>query len=132
MIHLHKAYLNTTQEIDTLNATHDLKRALRDSQIVDGVVVVFLPAGGAGVLILENNQSIRDGIKKMILSLVSREEAPLISAFCPPSVTIPLKEGKLMMGAWQEVWVFDFEKKTGRREVLIQVMGEGAPKKQAN
>lgn len=129
MTYLHKAYLNTTAEIDTLNATHDLKRALRDSQIVDGMALVYLPGGGGGVLILDNDQSIREGIKKMILSLINREEAPLMSAFCPASVTIPLKEGKLLMGAWQEVWVFDFGKKTGRREVLIHVMGEGAQKK---
>lgn len=150
MIYLLKAYLNTTQEIDILDATHDVKRGVRESQILHGLVTVFLPGSAGGIIIMENDPSIRDAIKKMVQSFVPRgvdkvdkkvktrpmrksgsgfDEAHLQAALFSNSVTIPLKDGRLLLGPWQEVIVFDFDDKIGRREVMIHILGEGAEKK---
>lgn len=143
MIHLLKAYLNTTSGYDILNTTHDVKRALRESQILNGILTVFIPGGGAGVAVIENDPIIQEDFKKMIASFVPEEkgvrpsrksgsgasESHMRSLFLRSDAVIPIKEGKLLLGAWQEVVVFDFDNKPGRREVLIHVMGEGAEKK---
>lgn len=143
MIHIHQAYLNATKGIDILNATHDVKRALRESQILNGLITVFAPGSTAGVAILENDPSIHKALKELITSFVpdpegarpSRRsgsghlEAHLRSALLSNSISIPIKDGRLIMGAWQEVIVYDFDDKIGRREVTIHVIGEGAEQK---
>ncbi len=141
MIHLLKAYLNTTKGVDILNATHDVKRALRESQVLQGLLTVHLPSSTSGVVILENDPSIREALKNHILSLVpsptgkprpvrksgtGHTEAHLQATCLSSSVSIPIKDGQLLMGPWQEVIVFDFDDKVARCEVLIHVMGEGA------
>lgn len=142
-VHVHNAYLNATQGIDALNATHDVKRALRESQIQDGLMTVSVPSSTAAVVILENDPSIHEEFKKVITSFIAEPqgsrpsrksgtghiESHLKAALLPNSVSIPIKEGRLLMGHWQEVIVFDFDNKMGRREVCVHVMGEGKEKK---
>lgn len=137
------SYLNSTGGIDILRATHDVKRALRESQFLNGVITVFLPGGASGVAILENDPKIWEGLKDLAVSFIpdsgetrpvrqsgtGRVEGHLRGALLSQSVQIPVKEGRLLLGAWQEVVVFDFDDKQGRREVVIHVMGEGPPEK---
>ncbi|MBI2340766.1 MAG: YjbQ family protein [Deltaproteobacteria bacterium] len=136
-------YLNTTKGIDILNATVDVKRAFKESQVSNGLLTVYVPGGTAGVAILENDPAIQKEYKNLIASFVGNPagarparrsgsghaEAHLRASFLARSVIIPVKDGKLLLGPWQEVIVFDFDDKIGRREVCIHVMGEGAEKK---
>lgn len=142
--YIHKAYLNTTKEVDILDVTHDVKRGFRDSKVLNGLLTVYLAGGGAGVVILENEPSLRLKLKELVLSLVpsaggarpvrksgtGRDEAHLQGALLPTSVTLPIKDGRLLLGAWQEAIAFDFDDKMGRREIFIHVMGEGAEEKE--
>jgi secondary thiamine-phosphate synthase enzyme len=141
--HTLTAYLSSTSSIDILDATHDVKRALRESGILNGLLTVFVPGNTAGVVILENESSLKAQLKEMLISFApdsggsrpvrrsgsGKDEAHLRSALLAKSVGIPIKDGKLLMGAWQEVIVYDFDDKLGRRDVIMHVMGDGAEEK---
>lgn len=150
-VHVLKAYFNSTKAIDVFNATHDVKRGLRESQVLHGLLTVFSPGSTAGIALLENDPKVHGELKDLISSFVmggegaspgaspgarpvrksgsGSSEAHLRGALLSQSISIPIKDGKLLMGAWQEVIVFDFDDKIGRREILIHVMGEGEEKK---
>ena len=142
-VHVLTAYLNSTSGADILNATHDVKRALRESQILNGLVTVFLPGTAGGVAILENDPKVQQGVRDLAISFIpdsgetrpvrksgsGRVEGHLRGVLLSQSVQIPVANGRLLLGAWQEVVVFDFDDKGGRREVVIHVMGEGPPEK---
>lgn len=145
MVHLHKAYYNTTKTIDIFDASHDAKRAQRDSQINNGLLTVYIPGAGGGAFILENDPTLRESVKKLIESLVpsadqsgarpsrrsgsGAEEVHVRAALCQQSLGIPIKDGKLLLGAWQEIIVYDFDDKVGRREVFFHVIGDKEEKK---
>jgi len=40
-----------------------------------------------------------------------------------PGVTLPVVEGKLLTGTWQQVVVIDHDNRTRNRNVRIQVIG---------
>ena len=116
---------------------------MRESGIPTGVVTVFIPGSTAGVAILENDPKIHEDLKKWVETQVPTETGPrpsrrsgsgrndahLKAAVIGVSVGIPLMDGKLMLGAWQEVVLYDFDdSKVGRREITIQIVGEGAAK----
>jgi len=143
MIFLRNYYVNTTVKTDVLLITHDVKRAVRESGVPSGLVTVLIPGATAGVAILENDPKIHEELKKWVETQIPAETGPrpnrrsgsgrndahLRAALIGLSVSIPLQDGKLMLGAWQEVVLFDFDdNKVGRREITIQVMGEGAAK----
>jgi secondary thiamine-phosphate synthase enzyme len=41
-----------------------------------------------------------------------------------PSLTIPFRDGKLLLGTWQQVVLVDFDNRPRRREVVVQLSGE--------
>ena len=143
MNYLLKAYFNATSQMDVFNLTHDVKRALMESQILHGILTVFVPGSTAAVTCLENDPQIHQEVKNILNSMVQESKAPtpvrksgsgsieahVKAAMLHPFVSIPVQDGKLLLGAWQEVILFDFDNKLARREVLIHLYGEGAPQK---
>jgi secondary thiamine-phosphate synthase enzyme len=140
MIFLRNYYVNSTAKTDILLITHDVKRAIRESEIQDGVLSVLIPGGTAGVAILENDPKIYEEYKNWVEAQIpaqggprpsrksgsGRNDAHLRAALVGVSAVLPVMTGKLMLGAWQEVVLFDFDDKVGRREITIQIVGEAS------
>ncbi len=143
MIFLRNYYVNTTAKVDVLLITHDVKRAVRESGIQTGLITILIPGGTAGVALLENDPKIHEDLKKWVETQVpadpgprpsrrsgsGRNDAHLRAALIGVSVGIPLMDGKVMLGAWQEVVLYDFDdSKVTRREITIHIIGEGPAK----
>jgi secondary thiamine-phosphate synthase enzyme len=41
-----------------------------------------------------------------------------------PSITVPFEDGKLLLGQWQQIALFEFDTRPRRRALVIQVIGE--------
>ncbi len=41
-----------------------------------------------------------------------------------PSLTVPVVEGRLTLGTWQQIVLIDFDTRGRRREVVVQILGE--------
>ena len=41
-----------------------------------------------------------------------------------PSITVPLVDGALTLGTWQQVVLIDFDTRARRRQIVVQVIGE--------
>jgi thiamine phosphate synthase YjbQ (UPF0047 family) len=52
-----------------------------------------------------------------------------VASFTGPSPTIPFEEGRLLLGAWQQVVPAEFDTRSRQREVIVQVTGEAAQEK---
>lgn len=133
-----RGYVNATAQTDAVVISHDVKRAVIEANLPFGVVVVFTPTATTGVTVLENDSKIYEDYKKWVESQIpatpekrperrsgsGRNYAHLRAQLVGHSVQIPLAEGKLQMGPWQEVVFFDFDDKATRREFFILVLGE--------
>jgi secondary thiamine-phosphate synthase enzyme len=40
-----------------------------------------------------------------------------------PSLTVPFKDGRLLLGTWQQVVLIDFDTRPRRRELVVQLSG---------
>jgi secondary thiamine-phosphate synthase enzyme len=47
------------------------------------------------------------------------------AAFLKPSLSIPLEDGHLLLGTWQQIVLLDFDNRPRRRRIRGQVMGMG-------
>jgi thiamine phosphate synthase YjbQ (UPF0047 family) len=41
-----------------------------------------------------------------------------------PGLTVPLSNGALVLGTWQQIIVIDHDNRPRNREIFVQVMGE--------
>jgi secondary thiamine-phosphate synthase enzyme len=46
------------------------------------------------------------------------------SALLKASLTVPLIDGRMTLGTWQQVVFIDFDTRPRKREIIVQVMGE--------
>lgn len=102
----------TTGEIDFIPIIHDIRYAIRDSQIVDGLVTISIPADGSGLLVspLQQNQ------------LKHTDPYPI-------SLSLPFQKKELILDPKQMIYLVDFSKSGKRREFFVQVLGD-APQPQ--
>jgi len=52
--------------------------------------------------------------------------AHLKAALTATSVSVPVEAGRLLLGTWQGIYVFEHRSRPHTREVIVQVMGVGA------
>ena len=46
------------------------------------------------------------------------------AALVGPSITIPFKDGELLLGQWQQMVMLEFDTRPRRREIVVEVVGE--------
>ncbi|HHH82901.1 MAG TPA: YjbQ family protein, partial [Chloroflexi bacterium] len=50
--------------------------------------------------------------------------AHLRSALLKPSFSIPIVDGRLTLGTWQQIVFLDFDVRPRRRRLIVQIVGE--------
>ena len=140
MIFLKNYFINTTAEIDFLPLTADIRYAVRDSTAKNGLVTVIVPGPAVSVVVMEPIAEVIEGLKAAF-ELFAAENiegtdkrrqkigvSPRIqAAMVGRSVSIPLKDLKLALDPYEEVYLIDFDNNPRRREFIVQIIYEEAP-----
>ena len=133
-----------TQEISTKGQgdAHDVTRAvaqaITESGIRAGIVTVSVVGSTAGVTTIEFESGAIHDLNGVFEELAPRDgeyqhhlrwgddngSSHVRSALLGPSVTIPFRDGELMLGQWQQIAVLEFDTRPRRREIVIQIIGE--------
>ena len=102
------------------NITRFVAEALRESGVVDGLCLVYCPHTTAGITINENADS--DVVTDVLLGLrqafpdraefrhdEGNSAAHLKASAIGSGVTIPVADGRLVLGTWQGVYFCEFD-----------------------
>ena len=104
----------------------------------EGSVLVFTPGSTAAVTTIEYEPGALSDLERLLEELApaggeyahnrcwgdGNGYSHLRSALLGPSLTVPLEAGRLMLGAWQQIVVLDFDNRPRRRKVVVSVQGE--------
>lgn len=123
----------------TLEITGEVRRAIEESGIRNGVVTVFVRHTSASLVIMENaDPSARRDLERFFEKLVP-EDTPWFShtlegpddmpshirmALTRTSETIPIHDGRMTLGTWQGIFLFEHRSAPHHREISLTVMGE--------
>jgi len=123
----------STPKEDFYNITSQLKQAVSESGVKNGIAVVFCPHTTAGITINENADP--DVVHDMLLGLgKAHPDSPefrhgegnsashLKATAVGSSVTVIVFDGKPLLGTWQSVWFCEFDPPR-RRRFFVQVIG---------
>jgi secondary thiamine-phosphate synthase enzyme len=130
----------TTGKTDLIDITREVSSRIRESGISDGSVLVFAPGSTAALTTIEYESGVIEDLKEAIERLAPaglhyRHDARwgdgngyshVRAALLGPSLTIPVIEGKLVLGTWQQVILCDFDSRPRKRQVIVQVTGARA------
>ncbi len=131
--------LRTTEKIEFVDITGELKRQLDEMGIVDGLLSLFTRHTTSGVCVNENEAGLLRDIRRFLEELApphkdydhdakhrpgsENAHSHLQSLCIGPYVGIPVKEGSLLLGTWQSVFFVELDGPRNR-EVIVQVLGK--------
>lgn len=129
---LYTLYIQTEGHIQMLDITGDVQRLVSECGISSGICVLFLPHTTAGLMISEKRDPyLAVDFTKAIHALTGREEeyrnlegnfaAHLSSALTGVSLTVPVEDGRLALGAWQSIYLMEFDG-SRKRKICVKFM----------
>jgi secondary thiamine-phosphate synthase enzyme len=137
MIARHQSIAVRTRGKGTYEITDEVARVVRESGVLTGTGTVFIRHTSASLVIYENaDPSARTDLHAYFEKLVPQEgdyvhtlEGPddttshLRMALTRTSEVIPIADGRLTLGTWQGIFVFEHRRSAHTRTVDIVVLG---------
>ena len=115
-----------------VDITRQVEEEVRKSDIKSGICVVYVPHTTAAVTINENaDPTVRQDILMTLRKAVpdslpyahaeGNSPAHVKSSLVGASITIPIEDGKLVLGTWQGVFFCEFDGPR-RRQVYVKLL----------
>jgi len=130
--------LNTKGFTDVIDITEKVTKIAGKTGIQNGLVTIFCSGSTGGVTTIEFESGVINDLKKAI-EKVAPSNIPyehdkrwgdgngfshVRAALMKPSLTIPVVNGKLALGTWQQIVFMDFDNRGRNRKVVVQIIGE--------
>jgi secondary thiamine-phosphate synthase enzyme len=138
---MYRTELHATSEHegDIIDLTQDVRKAVRESTIKNGFVHLFIRHSTAALTTIEYEQGVLSDMRRA-LSVIAPDDIPYAhntrwgdgngrshvkAALLGPSLTIPVADGELMCGTWQQIVLLELDVNAGRtRSIICSVTGE--------
>lgn len=130
--------LHSEGEGDIIDLTTQLSNIVKDSEIKNGTVTIFVSGSTAAVTTIEYEPGLVHDFPEMLSRIAPRDieyehdntwhdgngHSHVRSSLIGPSITIPIVQGKLTLGTWQQVVLLEMDTRPRTRTVILQIMGE--------
>ena len=139
MTHAGRFQVATRGNTHVLDITDEVARVLADSGIKDGLLVVFVIGSTASITTTESEPGLlTHDLKAFCERIAPKNEyykheetwnddnghAHVRASALGPSLTVPVVDGRMPLGTWQQIILLDFDTRPRRRDIVVQVLGE--------
>jgi len=138
MVETHTVKFNTRGAGAIVDLTLELKEAIANSSIVSGTITAFVPGSTGGITTMEYEPGLIEDVPEMLERLVPSDRSyqhdntwhdgngfsHLRGTLIGPGITVPFRNGELMLGAWQQVVFLEFDNRPREREIIFQIVGD--------
>jgi secondary thiamine-phosphate synthase enzyme len=130
--------LNTKGDADILDITEQVSRAVAGSGIKDGIVTLFSPSSTSALTTIEYEPGCLSDLRRLFDEIVDPNRpfahnarwgdgnghSHVRAAILGASLTVPFVSGDLTLGTWQQIIFVDFDTRSRRRELVVQILGD--------
>jgi secondary thiamine-phosphate synthase enzyme len=130
--------LKTKGHCDIHDITRRVADLVRETGLNDGTVTVFTPSSTSGLTTIEYESGALADLKRLLDEITSpnREyrhnlrwgdgngHSHVRAALIGPSLTIPVADGRMTLGTWQQLIFLDFDNRSRSRRLVVQMMGD--------
>lgn len=138
MIRTHRLHLATKGQNDAHDLTPHVSRLLDESGFTAGLVTVSVIGSTAGVTTIEFEPGAVSDLNRVFETLAPRDgeyrhhlrwgddngSSHVRAALMGPSLSVPVEDGRLLLGTWQQILLLEFDTRPRSREIVVQLMGE--------
>lgn len=121
---------------DVIDITDEVTKIVKDSKIKDGVAVIFIPGSTATITTIEYEPGLIQDIKEALEKIApmkgdyKHEEAwhdgngyaHIRATLMKPSISVPIENGELILGTWQQIVLIDFDNRSRERKIIVKII----------
>ena len=130
-------HVKTTSDTDIININPQVEDIVSRHNMRNGIVLLFIAGSTAALTTIEYEQGVINDLRRAIEQIAPAEiryehdarwgdgngYAHVRAALLGPSLAIPLRSGKLLLGTWQQIVLCDFDNRPRTREIIVQLQG---------
>lgn len=130
--------LKTAAKDDIVDVTDRVQRIVDDSGVSNGLAVVFVVGSTAAVTTVEHEPGLVADLRAAMDRLYPKGEdyehhrrwgdgnghSHVRASFIGPSLSVPVVDGRLLLGTWQQIVFMELDVRPRSRELAVQVVGE--------
>ena len=129
-------------ENDIVDITDQVADAIKNSDINDGIVTIFVSGSTAAVTTIEYEPGLKKDFPAMLNRIAPSSSSKTIeyehdntwhdgnghshvrASLIGPSLTIPFQNKRLMLGTWQQIVLSEMDIRPRERNIILQMIGE--------
>lgn len=126
--------LRTDSRTTMIDITSRVKQAITADDISEGIVIVSSPHTTAGITINENaDPSVKSDMIRSLNKLIpfrdnyehmeGNSDAHIKTTLTGLSVTVPISEGRLVLGTWQGIYFCEYDGPRNRKFMVKTIRG---------
>jgi secondary thiamine-phosphate synthase enzyme len=137
-IHTRKLVEKTQGFCDIIDITPKVQQEVSNEKIARGLVSLFVSGSTASLTTVEYEPGLIKDLKEFFEKIIPSNRryhhddrwgddngfSHLRASLLGPSLQIPIDDGHLLLGTWQQIILLDFDNRPRTREIVLQVCGE--------
>lgn len=130
--------VSTRGNADIVDITDLVAKAVFESGVNDGVATIFTPSSTSGLTTIEYESGCLSDLRRLFDEIVDPERhyshnsrwgdgnghSHVRAALIGASFTVPVVDKRLTLGTWQQIILIDFDNRSRKRDLVIQLVGE--------
>lgn len=137
-VHYDEINVRTNGEVYIINITEDAQRIVNKSKIKDGIACIFVPGSTGTLTTIEYEPGLMKDLPRALQKIAPKGEhydhhetwhddnghSHVRASIMGPSITAPIKDGKLLHGTWQQIVFVELDTSPRDRNIIVQIVGE--------
>jgi secondary thiamine-phosphate synthase enzyme len=133
----HQISFSTKGNCDIIDITNEVQNVINENDFIEGNILIFAGGSTAGITTIEYEPGLLkdyptffDKIAPVNINYKhdntwhdGNGHSHVRAALQGASLTVPFNNGRLLLGTWQQIIFIDFDNRSRRREVTVQVTG---------
>lgn len=121
-----------------IDLTIPTSEAVEETKLKDGIVTIFVAGSTAAVTTIEYEPGLQVDFPKMLSRIAPKDleyqhdktwhdgngHSHVRASLVGPSLTIPFKDNKLVLGTWQQIVLMEMDIRKRQRKIILQIIGE--------
>lgn len=130
--------LSTRAKDEIADITDEVQGIVSASGVRNGIACVFVAGSTAAITTVEHEpglvSDLRDAMDRLYPKDIDYEHhrrwgdgnghSHVRASFLGPSLTIPVTDGRLLLGTWQQIVFMELDNKPRTREIFVQTVGD--------
>ena len=135
MIKTKQIEISTQGFCDLINLTEEIEQFIREEKVIEGGILIFVQGSTAAITTIEYEPNLIKDFQELMEKIVPQNKdyhhnetwgddngfSHLRASLIGPSLFVPIKNGKPLLGTWQQIILCDFDNRPRERKIFLTI-----------